>query len=171
MQGSFRAGCLLAILLPVSAAWGQLDGPVAAALDITPTGRSAAEGVYVDDSSQALDRFTLAGRLADLGEWDKAAEVYHETIDTLGRRLVASRTDSEGRVVQYRPVADAVRSALEAWPDEGRQAYRDQFDGEARRALAAIRELDPDDPARRAGLTSIARRFPLTDAAGEAQIE
>ncbi|MEM7806929.1 MAG: hypothetical protein AAF561_02320, partial [Planctomycetota bacterium] len=162
---------MLAILLPVSAAWGQLDGQVAAALDITPTGRSAAEGVYVDDSSQALDRFTLAGRLADLGEWDKAAEVYHETIDTLGRRLVASRTDSEGRVVQYRPVADAVRSALEAWPEEGRQAYRDQFDGEARRALAAIRELEPDDPARRAGLTSIARRFPLTDAAGEAQIE
>ncbi len=141
------------------------------ALDVGGSGRSAAQGVYVDDSSQALDRFTLANRLTDLGEWDKAAEVYHETLDTLGRRLIAARTNSDGLVVQYRPVADAVRDALAAWPAEGRAAYRDRFAGEAARALADIRSLPVDDPARRAGLVAVAGRFPLTPAAAEARIE
>ncbi len=136
------------------------------------SGSTAAQNVFVDDSTRATDQFTLAGRLANLQEWDKASDVYRETIEELGDRLVAARSNDDGQVVQYQRVSDAVRERLAAWPAQGQQVYRDRFGGAAQRALDAARRLGvADDAVRRAALSTVIDDFPLTAAAARAQIE
>lgn len=159
----------IALVLPalVAAAGGAL---AQVAEQVPLGGQSAAEGVYVRDSSRAVDRFALADRLASLGEWGKAAEVYREVAEELGSELVSARGE-QGMVYQYRPVADAVRDRLTAWPVEGREAYRDLYGGQAERALSAARQFEAQSPERLDALEQIVRREFLTGAAVEAAIE
>ena len=139
--------------------------------DLPVTGGPAAEGVYVQDSTAALDRFALAERLVALGEWAKAAEEYQETADALGRELVAARSAEDSGVYQYRPVAEAVRDRLAAWPAEGRDAYRERFGFAADDLLARALRLDPGGPERSAALNEVIDRYFLADAAPAAAVE
>ncbi len=132
--------------------------------DADPT----AAGVYVDDSTQALDQFTLADRLSDLGEWRKAAGVYQEASSRFGNRLIAG--DVNGSTQQYRPVREAVRARLAAWPAEGLLAYRERFEPEAQQSLEAARRIDLD-ASRRTALATLIDQYPLTVASAAATIE
>ena len=140
-----------------------LAAPALAQVEIelqVPGDGPAADGVYVQDSTAALDRFALAERLVSLGEFGRAAEVYQEATDDLGRQLVAARSTDDGEVYQYRPVSLAVRERLAAWPIAGRDAYRDRYAAEADRLL----EEAQDD----AALADVVERFFLTEAAADA---
>ena len=133
-------------------------------------GEPIAGGVYVRDSSEAVDRFALAERLAGLGEWAEAAEVYRVAADQLGDRLVAAR-GINGDIYQYRPVVDAVRRRLSEWPAEGREAYRTRYGGEASRALETARTLPAGSAEREAALQQLVRRDFPTAAAVSAGFE
>ena len=140
--------------------------------DVPVGAASAAEGVYVRDSSAAADQFALADRLASLGEWARAAETLRNAADNARPdALVAAAGDERGRVVQFRPVADAVRRRLAGWPVEGRDAYRQRYDAEADRLLIEARRLDPRSPERLDRLDALWRRHLLARAGTEAAIE
>ena len=152
---------LLALAVPAAAQVEIEVQEVQEVLEVQAPGAGpAADGVYVQDSTAALDRFALAERLVGLGEFPRAAEVYQEATDELGRQLVAARSTDDGEVYQYRPVSLAVRERLAAWPIEGRDAYRDRYAAEAERLL----EEAPDD----AALADVIERFFLTAAAADA---
>jgi tetratricopeptide (TPR) repeat protein len=131
----------------------------------------AADGVYVQDSTAALDQFALAERLVSLGEYDKAAEVYQETIAEAGDGLVASRRGEDGSIYQYRRVAEAVNDRLAGWPEAGRDVYRARFGLDARTALEQALSMPIGSAERDAQLVKVIDRFFLTDAAVAAAIE
>src|SRR5690606_12696465 len=112
------------------------------------TGEDVAQGVFVRDSAIAVDQFALADRMERLRDWTKAADVYQDVIARYGDRLIADKTDAQGRVYQYASVSRAVQRKLAAWPPEGRAVYEQKFGTPARTLLEQATATTPPDPER-----------------------
>jgi len=95
-------------------------------------------GVYVRDSSVAMDRLTLAHHMESLKEWAKAADIYQEILEKYSDRVIPAASDR-----QYTSVTETVRNALCKWPAEGLDIYRGLYENTAANLLTA----KPNDPA------------------------
>ncbi len=132
------AGLAALPLTPVQGA----DPPPAPLNPAGLNGKDSAQNVYVSDSSAALERLALAGRLERLKEWNKSADVYQEVLEKYGDRAVPSRTDPNGVIDQYVSAALVVQERLGRWPAEGLAAYRAKYEPAA---SALLEQAGPFD--------------------------
>ena len=117
-----------------------------------------APSVYVPDSSAALERFNLAGKLEKAGEWGKAASIYQELLEGQRDRVIASSSDET--FPGYISVADRVLEKLSSWPAEGLAVYRGQYQPAADQLLQQA--TTPE------ALAPIVQRYLLTRAGNQA---
>lgn len=96
----------------------------------------AEEGVYVPDSSAALEALALAQRMAGRGQWDSAGSLMQEVLEKYADKVAPQRLDAQGKVEAYVGIAAAVHDRIARWPAEGRQAYATRYEPEAHRRLA-----------------------------------
>lgn len=146
--------------LPAAQA-GQAE-PAATSL---PSGEDVAQGVFVRDSAIAVDQFALAERMERLRDWTKAADVYQDVITRFGDRLIADRSDADGKVYQYASVGRAVQRRLAAWPAEGRTVYEQKFGSTARAMLEQAKGASPPDAEQ---LQKVVRLYFITEAGRDA---
>lgn len=104
-------------------------------------GKESSQGVYVRDSTIAVEKFALASRMERLKEWDKAADALQELVEKYTDRVVPSQKDAKDVIYQYTSVTRAVHEQLAKWPAEGLEAYRARYESVARTLL----DQQPDD--------------------------
>lgn len=130
-----------------------------------PSGEDVAQGVFVRDSAIAVDQFALAERMERLRDWTKAADVYQDVITRFGDRLIADRSDEDGKVYQYASVGRAVQRRLAAWPAEARAIYEQKFGAAARTMLEQAKAASPPDAEQ---LQKVVRLYFITEAGRDA---
>ncbi|MGA2231204.1 MAG: PQQ-binding-like beta-propeller repeat protein [Tepidisphaeraceae bacterium] len=170
--GLSKAGSLLLALLISSILW---VGAAGQAIDPQARDLSLSSGVFVSDSTIALDQIALARRLESQKEWTKSAEVYQGIIDQFPDRVVPVRTDDPNLTAQYTSVLTLVNQHLRQWPEAGLAAYRARYEPAARQLVLSAHRNDlaplheafnryfPTDSAREAGLKLIDAYFEMGD--------
>lgn len=108
---------------------------------------------FVPDSSVAMERLTLADKLAQAGEWAKSAEIYQELLENYRDRVVPASADDP---TLYRNVTDRVLRQLAQWPADGLAVYNGRYQPAAQTLLAQA-----DSPE---ALRAITDRYLLTRA-------
>lgn len=157
------------VVLGVAALIGVLVSPAGAQQPAEPAEeqtRDQAEGVYVRDSANAVDRFALAERLERLGDWAKAAEVYQEVVSEFGDRLIARPVEEGRRIDQYVAIERAVQERLAVWPQAGLDVYHRRFG----RAAEVMLEEAVASSDREEALARVVRLHFITDAARDAGV-
>lgn len=142
----------------------QADGPAASQpADESPSflGKEGSQGVYVRDSTVAVEKFALAGRMERLKEWNKAADALQELVEKYTDRVVPSKKYGDNVIYQYTSVTRAVHEELAKWPAEGLGAYRARFEPIASDILKA-------NPADLSTLNRVFTRYFPTDTAKHA---
>jgi outer membrane protein assembly factor BamB/tetratricopeptide (TPR) repeat protein len=105
-------------------------------------GKDSTQGVYVRESSTAVDKLVSAQKMERLKEWAKAADYYQEVLQKYNDRVVPTGVDQDNVIDQYGNIKDKVREALSAWPTEGVDAYKARYESEAD---AILNSAAPDD--------------------------
>ena len=108
-------------------------------------GKDSTQGVFVRDSTTAVEKFALAERMERMREWPKAADIYQEVLAGAGDRVVPSRVDKKNVIYQYTSVALSVHERLAKWPDDGIAAYRSRYEPAAATLLAQADETGVED--------------------------
>ena len=76
-------------------------------------GRDTTQGVFVRDSAVAVEKFTLARRMTDLREWEKAAETYETARQRVEEKINAARDAIEEKRTQVERAMEAGRQAAQ----------------------------------------------------------
>jgi outer membrane protein assembly factor BamB/TolA-binding protein len=105
-------------------------------------GKDSTQGVYVRESSTAVDKLVAAEKMERLKEWAKAADYYQEVLQKYNDRVVPTGVDADNVIDQYGNIKDKVRQALSRWPIEGVDAYKARYESEAD---AILNSAAPDD--------------------------
>src|SRR5665213_887862 len=127
-------------------------------------GKDPVEGVYVRDSTTAVDKLANAQRMERLKEWGKAADYYQEVIAKYPDRVVPSQVDKDNRIYQYTSITYRVQEKLAHWPQEGLDVYRARYDTAAQ---ALLDKAGPDDAAT---LNKVYSQYFITTAGKQAGI-
>jgi outer membrane protein assembly factor BamB len=98
-------------------------------------GEDNSVGVYVRDSSVAMQQMALARRMEQAGEWGKSADLYQEVLEKYPDRVIAAAVDDQQKITQYTSVTEAVRERICKWPPEGLDVYRARYEPEAAKLL------------------------------------
>ncbi len=100
-------------------------------------GKDPTAGVYVRDSTAALEKIALAQKMERLKDWAKSADLYQEVLEKFGDRVVPSQVGKDNQIYQYTSVANGVIQKLAKWPREGLDVYRSRYEATATSLLEA----------------------------------
>ena len=132
-------GCGVVALGASAVAWQRLlPGPDQTA----PESKDATEGVFVPESSLALERLALAEKMERLKEWNKSADLYQEVLTDpkYAGKVVNAETSDTHRL--FRSVEDLVMQRLSRWPAEGLAVYRGRYETQAQAMLDSAKPGD-----------------------------
>jgi outer membrane protein assembly factor BamB len=107
-----------------------------------PEPKDATEGIFVPESSLALERLALAEKMERLKEWNKSADLYQEVLTDpkyTGKVVSAEQSDSHRL---FRSVEDLVMQHLSRWPAEGLEVYRGRYETQAQALLDSAKPGD-----------------------------
>ncbi|HEX4123093.1 MAG TPA: PQQ-binding-like beta-propeller repeat protein, partial [Tepidisphaeraceae bacterium] len=105
-------------------------------------GKDSTQGVYVSESSTAVNELLNAQKMERLKEWAKSADYYQEVLRKYNDKVVPTGVDADNVIDQYGSIKDKVRQALSKWPKQGVDVYKAQYEAQADAMLNAAGSAD-----------------------------
>lgn len=144
------------MLKPAALTWLLTAAVASATTTSSPTGGfyapPAQEGVYVSDSSAAMDKLNLADRLAARGQWESAGSLLQEVLQKYADKVAPVQFNAQGKATSYIGMVELVHQHVARWPAQGRHDYANRYELQAHHLL----EQAGQDPQK---LAAIVRQY------------